>query len=365
MLLKDKIVANRPREKSGSTSSSRFDYQKDWSICKLIEYHQTKSDYIIVFDWHEDLIIMDSEFNPQKVSFYQIKGKKSGNWTVGTLIKSESDKDGNPLLSIIGKLYDCKIKHEFETTSLNFVSNARYSVKMADNSSSLAMDEICMVELSTKERTDIAEKIKTELSLTVNPIYEDITFLKVLDLSLEDSNNHTQGKIATFFDFRYPGKKINTPTIYKMLFDEVKRRANYNKDIFTYDDLLEYKSIGKTQFEKIINAAGIGKDYDDIWKRAELYLQKDGLNFQQSQELRRAWTKLEVEKMNPNNDFLQKLIYAIKHVIDYTKTSGSMNSYTLLESIESIYSTINTNNTISISYDEHFIKAIILSEIYE
>lgn len=77
MILKDKIVAVIPREKAGPTSSSRFDYQKDWSICKLIESHNNANDYVIIFDWHDDLIIMDSENNPTKVSFYQIKGKKN------------------------------------------------------------------------------------------------------------------------------------------------------------------------------------------------------------------------------------------------------------------------------------------------
>lgn len=365
MLLKDKIVSTKPREKSGSISASRFDFQKDWSICKLIEFHQTKSDYVIVFDWHEDLIIMDSEFNPQKVSFYQIKGKKSGNWTVAQLIKSEKDKSGNPLLSIIGKLYDCKLKHEIETTSLNFVSNARFSVDLADKSTSTAKDEICIVELTTKDKTEITKKIKEEHTLTTDPVYEDITFLKVLDLSLDDSKTHTQGKITNFFDTLYPGKKLNAPTVYKMLFDEVKRRANYNKDILTYTELLSNKAIGRTQFDKIIEATGLGKDYDEIWKRAEQILRTDGLLFQKSQALKQSWTQLELEKMNPNNDYLQKLIKKIKSIAESKKADGSLEKLNLLQNIESIVDAFNSANKIPLCYDENFVKAIILSEIYE
>lgn len=365
MLLKDKIVKTKPREKAGSTSSSRFDFQKDWSICKLIEYHQAKSDYVIVFDWHEDLIIMDSEFNPQKVSFYQIKGRKSGNWTIKELLKSEDDKNGKPLLSIIGKLYDCKLKHDIETSSLNFVSNARFKADLQDKTSSLAKDEICIVELTTTDKSLITKKIRAEHGLIADPIYEDITFLKVLDLSLNDSKAHTQGKITDFFDSLYPGKKLNAPTVYKMLFDEVKRRANYNKEILSYTDLLSNKAIGKTEFEKIIDATGIRKDYDDIWKRAEVLLQNDGLRFQKSQALRQAWKQLEVEKMNPNNDYLQKLIQTIKQISDEKKVDNSMANFNLLECIESISDFFNTTNKIPLSYDTNFINAIILSEIYE
>lgn len=365
MTLKDKIVSIKPREKAGSTSASRFDFQKDWSLCKLIEFHLTKADYVIVFDWHEDLLIMDSEFNPQKVAFYQIKGRKSGYWSVKELIKSDNNRSGVPLLSIIGRLYDCKLKHDIETTSLNFVSNARFKVDLDDRTSSLGKDEICIVELTAKDKSEIAKKIKAEHSLTTAPIYEDITFLKVLDLSLNDSQRHTQGIIGDFFDKIYPNKKLHTPTIYRMLFDEVKRRANYNKDILTYADLLSNKAIGRTKFDRIIEATGIVKDYDEIWKRAEVLLQKDGLKFQKSQLLKQAWTQLELEKMNPNNDYLQNLIKTIKQIVDSKKDDNTMEDLNILECLESIYDAFKTSNKIPLSYDDNFIKAIILSEIYE
>jgi hypothetical protein len=365
MQLKEKIVTNKPREKSGSITSSRYDFQKDWSICKLIECHQTLIDYVIVFDWHEDLIIMDSESNPHTVSFYQIKGRKSGNWTVNDLIRSEKDKNNNLLLSIIGKLYDCKLKHSDETLSLNFVSNARFNVPLSDKTRSLNKDNICIIELSKKEKEEISKKIIQEHNLNTNPIFEEITFLKVLDLSLNDSKTHTQGKITDFFDAIYPGKKLNAPNIYRMIFDEVKRRVNYNKEILTYDDLLTNKSICKSQFERIIEATRIGKDNDEIWKKAESILLSNGLSFQKSQELKQSWNLLEVEMMNPNNSYLQKIIKEIKSVIEIAKSDGSISNCNLLNTIESINKAFHDDYKIPREYNENFIKAIILSEIYE
>lgn len=365
MNLKDKIVKTRPREKSGSTSASRFDFQKDWSICKLIESHQTSNDYVVIFDWHDDLIIMDSEHDPKKVSFYQVKGKKSDNWTLKQLIESKMAKDGSSLLSIIGKLYDCKSKFDLETTSLNFVSNARFSVGLADKSTSKAKNEICIVELSDTDRETLRAKIKSEHKLTTDPIYEDITFLKVLDLSVDGSKAHTQGKIADFLESLKPGGKFNIPSVYRMLFDEVRRRTNYNTDIITYHDLLANKAIGKSQFEKIIDATGINKDYDEIWKGIEPILASNGMKFQEVKNLKQAWGKLELEKMNPNNDFLFKLIDKIKVITKEQEVNGTLTSFTLPECIESIYNAFNDTKPILLSYDDPFIKAIILSEIYE
>lgn len=364
MPLKLSIINIKPRENSGSVSSSRFDYQKDWSICKLIECHQTKTDYLVVFDWHEDLLIMDSESNPEKISFFQIKGKNSGNWTITQLIKSEIGKDGNLLLSIIGKLFDCKTKYELETTSLNFVSNARFKVNLADNSSSLSKDLICIVELTTDDKEKIKKKIIDEHHLYIDPIFEDITFLRVIDLSLHDSKAHTQGKISDFLSSIYGDRKFNIPTIYKLLFDEVKRRSNYHKEILTYNDLLSNKAIGKSQFKKIIDTAGINKNYDEIWNRIEVSLQTK-LDFQELKNLKHEWNRLEIERMDPNNVFLINLIEGINSLSKELETTGALKGQKLADVIHIIFNEFTANNKLQVSYNEAFIKAIILSEIYD
>jgi len=181
MKLKENIINQKPREKAGSTSSSRFDYQKDWSLCQLLEYHNSESDYLFIFDYHEDLLILNSETNPDKISFYQIKGNKSTNWTTDRLIKSEKDKNGNPLLSILGKLYECKNKFELETKSLNFVSNTRFNIKLNNGLTGISKNEICIIEIADKDKKKIKDKLVNELSINNNPIFEDITFLKVLN----------------------------------------------------------------------------------------------------------------------------------------------------------------------------------------
>jgi hypothetical protein len=308
---------------------------------------------------------MDSEHDPKKVSFYQIKGKKTDNWTLKQLVESKTAKDGSLLLSIIGKLYDCKSKFDLETISLNFVSNARYSVNLADKTFSKAKNEICIVELSDTDKATLNTKIKAEHSLTTDPIYENITFLKVLDLSLDGSKTHTQGMIADFLELLKPGGKFNIPSVYRMLFDEVRRRTNYNTDIIAYHELLANKAIGKSQFEKIINATGINKDYDEIWKSIEPILTNDGMKFQEIKKIKKAWSKLELEKMNPNNDFLFKIIESIKTITKEQENNGTLTSFNLQASIESIYNVFNAAKPILLSYDMPFVKAIILSEIYE
>jgi hypothetical protein len=114
------------RERSGSIASNRFDYQKDWSLCKLLQIHESGKSYVLIFEHDEDLIILDSENTPKKIDFYQIKTRNSGEWRVSDLIRS--DKKSNS--SFLGKLYSNKIKYGLQTGSLNFISNSKFNIEL-------------------------------------------------------------------------------------------------------------------------------------------------------------------------------------------------------------------------------------------
>ena len=51
-----KSILDTPRENAGSISSNRFDFQKDWAICKLLELHEQKTDYVLILDFQEDTL---------------------------------------------------------------------------------------------------------------------------------------------------------------------------------------------------------------------------------------------------------------------------------------------------------------------
>jgi hypothetical protein len=88
MELKEKIINIKPREKSGSRTQNRFDYQIHWAIAELLELHNDKNNYLIVLEHHDDIIVFDSETEPKKVSFYQIKTNSYDNyWTIKRLLR--------------------------------------------------------------------------------------------------------------------------------------------------------------------------------------------------------------------------------------------------------------------------------------
>lgn len=363
MSLKETILSNRPREISGSTASSRFDYQKDWSICQLIEHHRISSDYLFLFDYHEDLVIMNSESSPTKISFYQLKGKKSGNWTLNHLLDSDSGKDGTMLLSIIGKLYDCKSKFSMETQTLNFVSNARYNVKLEDGTDGKTKDQICIIELREGDRTKIKEKLIKELSLASDPDYESLSFLKVTELSLNDSSAHTKGKLSDFFEEIKPNGKFAIPALYQNLFSEVKRRSAYNKEIHSFEELIEKKGISRSNLQNWLDNAGVCKDYDELWKSIEISIISERMPLLERRKLKSSWTDFELAIKDPNNTVVKQLRAQIHDISKSLEQSGELGTLTTLEVLTKVFNNYQQNKINQNVYDEYFIKVLILAEI--
>src|SRR5690554_7610061 len=116
-------------ETSGTRSPARFAYQRNWALAELIEYHLEGKDYVFAFEFHDDILILDSEVNPSILQFVQVKTKTTGQkWSVHQLTTSEKGKNGNPdKLSIIGKLYENKRNFADHSSQLRFVTNAYFS----------------------------------------------------------------------------------------------------------------------------------------------------------------------------------------------------------------------------------------------
>ncbi len=123
MNLTDQLVNTPQREKGGSLAIQRLDYQVAWGITHLFELHASGNDYAVGFEFHDDIIVIDSASNPSKVRFYQVKTKTSDkNWTLNSLTKSTLE-DGVAQSSIAGKMLANQIKFSEQTDHLGFVSN--------------------------------------------------------------------------------------------------------------------------------------------------------------------------------------------------------------------------------------------------
>lgn len=177
--LKKKLLAQYPRETAGARSASRFGYQRDWALCHLLNLHiETDTDYRIVFDYHDDVVILEPADDPTALHFYQVKTKQGGYWKRAALVRRAKGKKGL-LPSILGKLYHNRSLFLEETASLNLVSNSSFDLPLADGTPCTSRTRTTLSALMPDELKKIKNALLSELGTDADVDADEITFLHV------------------------------------------------------------------------------------------------------------------------------------------------------------------------------------------
>jgi hypothetical protein len=360
MSLIDQILTNKPRETSGSKTSRKYTFQKDLSLFLLIEMHEKSNNYAILFDFHDDLIILDSDINPENIDFYQIKSNDRSTWTINSLIIREKDK-----LSILGRLYFNKLSFPDNTRSLNFISNSSFKFeRLKDGSDSKSKSKITGIEMNDIDITLCNSRIKEEHSLNKNPVFENITTFHVSSLSNKDSSSHCIGALSKLLNNLNPMNKVNSVLAYNQIFNEINKKTNFDVAEVKFSelkDLIELKGITKNQFDEIIKSAGLYKSTEEEWNDLKSTLEYLRVGYAEILKYRNAWRNMTATVIKErDNEPLLKIINQIDDLVDITLKDISMNGLSIVQLAERI--SMNFENTI---FDEYFIKCLIIRRLNE
>lgn len=361
LTLADKIVQSKPRETSGARSANRFDYQKDWIVCLLLDLHQKGKDYLVICDYHEDIMLFDRESDPGTVAFFQIKTKAGKHWTLGNLLKRKKASSGLLLSSPLAKLYLNHLIDPDSTHSLNFVSNAYFQFKRLDNPDSISRTKITcgdlMIEEITKIRNQLSEECESQCQLPNVPV---LTF-EVSSLSLHDHSGHAKGKVAEFLDGLLHGKKLPVVAVYRALYDEVRRKTNVEANPATFDELRDRKGIGKTLLEgMLVNLAAV-TDLDAIWTEIRERLVHEQMSALSVKDIGRAWSRYEIDRMDASNETLGELRM---RVIGCSQEIIGRNKDVSLSELANQVCQRTVIAGATHGYEPSYVKAMVLMEAY-
>lgn len=128
-------LLNEPqREKGGKLAVERFEYQAAWGLSHILQLYRAGVDFGVAFEFHDDILEIDSVSSPAKITFFQVKTQKAGTWTLSSIsassggkAKKTKEKPGDSLperkLSFAGKMYDNYKRFPKYTDRLVFVTN--------------------------------------------------------------------------------------------------------------------------------------------------------------------------------------------------------------------------------------------------
>lgn len=134
MDIRQDLLKEPQREKGGKLAVERFEYQAAWGLSRILQLYKTVADFGIAFEFHDDVLELDSMSSPTKVTFFQVKTQKTGTWTLsgisaspGAKGKTTKAKPGaaspEKKLSFAAKMYDNYKRFPGHTDRLVFVTN--------------------------------------------------------------------------------------------------------------------------------------------------------------------------------------------------------------------------------------------------
>lgn len=313
--LADQLVNGSPRETSGSRSSNRFDYQKDWTICRVLELHATGVPYLVICDYHEDVLILDAEDRPTSIASLQVKTKDSGDWTEKQLLKRQRGARSAKLGSILGKLHSFAHSRAFvgPITSIRMVSNARFELKTADGrgpSNVLSWRDLCPLLAARIEAA-----VRTELNLAAHaPLDPGIDF-ETSSLGILDHSAATKGRLAEFFETNFNLVKAPIVAVYRALFDIVKERSDVESVFSDFSQLRAKKGLPRSEIERLFQRAGLTRDRDADWTMVSSQLIAEQFSYFRAVGIRAAWQAHEIAMMDTTQVALQSSASDIRRIV--------------------------------------------------
>jgi hypothetical protein len=299
-LLLDEFIAKPPRERSGSRSANRFDYQLSWAFCLLLDLESQNKDYLLVLDYHDDVVVFDSEHSPSKADFFQVKTETKVNWTLERLLKQ---LEGNKL-SILGKLYAHKIAFGEKVRSLNFITNARFHLQTASKPDGTVTESCLVSELCASALDELKNALMREHKLESQPSCDVVIGLRTDSLSL-DHKVHAEGKFSRFLREHFGHKSYGVVShSFLALLEELRRRNNYEGQLGSAADISK-KSFGRTEFSLFLKKCA-GAAARENWDPIQRMLIDEQVDIFTVQSFGRAWETRELVLLDTSDAIVRR-----------------------------------------------------------
>jgi len=294
-------LVNLPlRETSGADTALRFQYQAAYGLALILDTHGEGEDYALVFEFHDDIAVLNSASVPTSVSFYQIKTKDKGHWTLTPILKQEKSSDDPSVLlpSILGKMYANAVAFHGYVKHVAFVTNAELAFGPKKSSFNSG-------ECSPEEQKKVQAQILKEVS-GVTEVNHKLIVFKSSNLSLSDLDAHTKGKLDEFVVKLLGQMDYSLDALYRAVIDECQRKSRNLTQAVSLEDLLAARGITKADVDKWLNKVrekSIGPKWEEVCHHYHFA-------FSELRELRREWHRYMVEVLDVNGEvaFVRRMI---------------------------------------------------------
>jgi hypothetical protein len=329
--LAEALLAHRPRETSGASSANRFGYQRTWALCHLLQLHEQPGDYVLILEFHDDILVLDNATDPKAADFYQVKTRNGGQWSRSDLTrvreKSAKKPKKNPRKpkaaaqqelptpeppeapaprSILGKLIEHSHTFSSSVRSLNLVSNACFKIALSSAPTSAERDAFSLDAATPTELAEFEKALNAELQVQGSFPWPNV-HCRCTPISLTDHETHAAGVLAGFLERRQPGGRFAVQPLYRAIAGEFARRATNEWQPSSFAELCEKKGLRRADLEEYLRHAIERPDPEEQLKAVVATLAAEGVSYRDVTALQEGWRSYDIGLTDMTDVFLQEL----------------------------------------------------------
>ncbi len=260
------------RETGGEEGNEGVDFARYWAVSALIEKELEGSDnYVILFEFLQDVAILDSALDPKSVLLYQVKKRARGEWSRSDLCKKRRRDSGElnvkgknlnaarakskrlAASSPLGKLYRSVVKlcDLWPTTGV-FVSNAAMNVRLRNGDLVPTHSTVALSELQTGDLSHIENRIAKELGETPPLQHCRRLRLEQTRVSPAAMRETVRGLAHDFLSKRAPQSTHASGQLVERLINAFSDRSRHVPTLRLPEDVIRHKGFRRSEFVAIL-----------------------------------------------------------------------------------------------------------------
>lgn len=314
------------REKSGSETFKKYNYQYHWALCRLIEEHEEGNEYAVFIEEHEDVTIATS-LNPED-AFFELNQIKETikKHTISSLTAGSEQKP-----SILSKLSigACGKTFSERISKINFISTGGYS--FSTHKKGFNLELITSGDLSIEE-LELIKGAVGKLPGSFN-FSDKIAFI-IPKLPAKEFDLVVEGKISLLISKIAPGFTYNSNAVYECIIRDLQRKGENSFDYKEWSEALKRKSITSSQFGEILEKHINRKpDQNLLIELSEVLKDEYGLTLLNRKEITRSFNRYYGTKISNRSSLITRVsdeLRSITNHIEKEKPGISLNELELL-----------------------------------
>ncbi len=320
----------------------------------LFEQFDKLDDFAVLFEFHDDIVLLTGADSPSEIEFFQLKHSTKGNWTLAKLTSnSKKLESGEKTQSILQKLYGNVDEFSGYSQNGQVVSNA-YCTEFgqAENTKFNAMLE--------GDRAKLLEHIQAVYSDATSNCMDVMGFRRT-ELDKTACHDLVKGRVHSFLKSKIGGDAFQLEACTNAIVTQCRLR---NKKLATdvpgvVSEIVKQKGISKADVELWLSDIASNKNAPE-WSFIQTYLGVKW-SFLEANSVRLAYENYKVEALDNGNDAQNALVSKIRQSLEQISVTEPIGAFV----DDLVQSTDLTSSATEYGYVGAQLKAMVIYEIFK